>query len=212
MLVKPVDRCRAPALKTALPSASVQIYILPYLMAMEICPIVVDNCLITETMTDEGITRKLDRAIAMVIKRSESKKYFASIKDIRYENFLTNKMAIIWLIREGVPYSLFKLIRNYSPFSESDWSAILDISTKSLHRYKQTSRLFKPIQSEKIIEMAEVTYVGLDTFGDMDKFKLWLDTPNFSLGSLRPLELLKDSYGKEMVLAELTRINHGILA
>ena len=212
MLVKPVDRCRAPALKTALPSASVQIYILPYLMAMEICPIVVDNCLITETMTDEGITRKLDRAIAMVIKRSESKKYFASIKDIRYENFLTNKMAIIWLIREGVPYSLFKLIRNYSPFSESDWSAILDISTKSLHRYKQTSRLFKPIQSEKIIEMAEVTYVGLDTFGDMDKFKLWLDTPNFSLGSLRHLELLKDSYGKEMVLAELTRINHGILA
>ena len=144
--------------------------------------------------------------------RSESKKFFASIADIRYEDFLTNKMAIILLIREGVPYSLFNLIRNYSPFSETDWSTILDISTKSLHRYKQTARLFRTIQSEKIIEMAELTYVGLDTFGDMDKFKLWLDTPNFSLGGLRPLELLKDSYGKEMVLSELTRINHGILA
>jgi hypothetical protein len=26
------------------------------------------------------------------------------------------------------------------------------------------------------------------------------------------MELLKDSYGKEMVMAELTRINYGILA
>jgi putative toxin-antitoxin system antitoxin component (TIGR02293 family) len=176
----------------------------------EICPILVDNC--PKCMPDELITRKLDKEIGMLIKRSKSNKFFTAIGDIRYEEFLTNKMAIILLIREGVPYSLFSLIRDQSPFSEADWATILDISTKSLHRYKQTSRLFRPIQSEKIIEMAEVTHAGLDTFGDIDKFKLWLDTPNFALGSLRPLELLKDSYGKEMVLGELTRINHGILA
>lgn len=70
---------------------------------------------------------------------------------------------------------------------------------------------FKPLQSEKIIEMDEVTKVGLDVFGDMEKFKLWLNTPNFALGKLRPIELLKDSYGKEMVIGELTRINYGIL-
>ena len=59
--------------------------------------------------------------------------------------------------------------------------------------------------------MAEVTNVGLDVFGDMDKFKLWLDTPNYSLENMKPIELLKDSYGKEMVISELTRINYGIL-
>ena len=48
-------------------------------------------------------------------------------------------------------------------------------------------------------------------FGEMEKFKLWLDTPNFSLGNLKPMELLKDSYGKELVISELTRINYGIL-
>ena len=70
----------------------------------------------------------------------------------------------------------------------------------------------KGTQSEKIIEVAEVTNVGLDVFGDMEKCELWLDTPNFSLGNLKPLELLSDSYGKEMVISELTRINYGILA
>ena len=133
-------------------------------------------------------------------------------KDITYSDFLSNKMLMIFVIREGVSYSLFNLIQHFTPFTDDNWADFLGISTKSLHRYKQTSKRFKSIQSEKIIEMAEVTYVGLDVFGDMEKFKLWLETPNFSLGNLKPLELLKDSYGKELVISELTRINYGILA
>lgn len=117
---------------------------------------------------------------------------------------------MILVIRNGVPYSLFSLIQNVSPFSEENWAEILDISTKSLQRYKVTARSFKPIHSEKIIEMAEVTQMGLDTFRTMDKFKLWLETPNFALGNVKPFDLLKDSYGKELVLAELSHVNHGI--
>jgi len=74
-----------------------------------------------------------------------------------------------------------------------------------------SSYLFKSIHSEKIIEVAEVTKIGLDVFGNMDKFKLWLNTPNFALGRLKPIDLLKDSYGKELVISELISINHGIL-
>ena len=33
----------------------------------------------------------------------------------------------------------------------------------------------------------------------------------YALGKLKPIELLKDSYRKEMVISELNRINHGIL-
>lgn len=58
--------------------------------------------------------------------------------------------------------------------------------------------------------MAEVTKVGLDVFGNIEKLKLWLNTPSYALGNLKPIELLKDSYGKEMVISELNRINHGI--
>jgi uncharacterized protein (DUF2384 family) len=46
----------------------------------------------------------------------------------------------------------------------------------------------------------------------MDRFKSWLDTPSFALGNVKPLELLRDSYGKEMIVGELTRIRYGILA
>lgn len=161
---------------------------------------------------EKDITNKLNRELTEIIKRSaQSTQFPFPQKKLTYLDLFSDKMLVIQVIKAGVPYSFFSLIQDYTPFSDNDWAKFLDLSTKSLHRYKQTAKNFKPTQSEKIIEMVEVTNVGLDVFGNMEKFRLWLDTPNFALGNMKPIELLNDSYGKEMVIGELTRINHGIL-
>ncbi len=159
------------------------------------------------------IEAKLNKEIAAFLRDPRVTSFhFERKKDIGYNEFLADKMLIIAAIRAGIPYSLFELIQYQTPLSDTDWADFLGISTKSLHRYKTSNQHhFKAIHSEKIIEIAEVTKVGLDVFGSMDKLKLWLNTPNFALGKLNPIELLKDSYGKELVLSELTRINYGIL-
>ncbi len=160
------------------------------------------------------IETKLDKEIATFFKESDTSKFPVSIDNdkITYSDFLSNKMLIIAAIRIGISYSLFGLIQHYTPFTENNWADFLDISTKSLQRYKaEKKHHFKTIHSEKIIEMAEVTQMGLDVFGDMEKLKLWLNTQNYALGNLKPIDLLKDSYGKEMVMSELVRINYGIL-
>jgi putative toxin-antitoxin system antitoxin component (TIGR02293 family) len=159
----------------------------------------------------DPLEKRLDKEIVSLVKRATTKHRSPTIRVKSYSDFFNNKRAIILLINEGIPYSLFSVIRDSSPFSENDWSLLLNISVKSLQRYKQMDRQFKPSQSEKIIEIAEVTQKGIDTFGDINKFKLWLETPNFSMGGVKPLELLTDSYGKEMVVSELTKIDHGIL-
>ncbi|MBA2737857.1 MAG: DUF2384 domain-containing protein [Pyrinomonadaceae bacterium] len=153
-----------------------------------------------------NIEQKLDKEISTLFKPQSQNK-----RKLTYGEFLTDKMLMISLIKAGVPYSLFNLIKDVTPFSENDWAKFLNVSTKTLHRCKRDSKQFKPLQSEKIIEMAEVTNIGRETFGEVEKFKLWLDTPNYSLGNLKPMELLGDSYGKELVLSELIRINYGIL-
>jgi putative toxin-antitoxin system antitoxin component (TIGR02293 family) len=99
-----------------------------------------------------------------------------------------------------------------TPFSLNDWADYLDISRKSLIRYQNQDKAFKPIHTEKIIELAEVTKLGQEVFGNDEKFRLWLETPNFALGNFKPFDLLKDSYGKELLIGELTRIDHGILS
>lgn len=134
-----------------------------------------------------------------------------STAKIKFSDFLSNKLLVVQVIRKGIPYSLFTVIQHLTPFTINDWASYLDLSGKSLIRYQQQDKAFKSIHTEKIIELAEVSILGLEIFGDNKKFKLWLETPNYALGNLKPFDLLRDSYGKEMIIGELTRIDHGIL-
>ncbi|MHA7128875.1 type II RES/Xre toxin-antitoxin system antitoxin [Algoriphagus namhaensis] len=125
--------------------------------------------------------------------------------------FFSDKMLLVRAIRKGIPQHLFISLKSMLPFSDEEWADFLDISLKSLQRYKKDeSHLFKSIHSEKILELTEVIAAGREVFDSQEKFSLWLDTPSFALGGMKPIELIKDSYGKEMVLSEIQRIDQGI--
>lgn len=134
-------------------------------------------------------------------------------KNFGFEDLLNNKLLLIHTIRKGIPFSLFAEIKQLVPFTDENWAEVLNTSTKSLQRYKQENNfLFKPIHSEKIIEIAEVALLGNQVFDAPSHFQQWLNTPCYALGSHKPFELLQDSYGKELVLNELNRIDQGIFA
>ena len=157
--------------------------------------------------------KQLDKALQVYIRNIGPKDLDSAQKaKISFTGLLSNKLLLVMLIRKGIPYSIFTLIQNITPFSLNDWANYLDISTKSLSRYQQQDKPFKPGLTEKIIELAEVTNLGIAVFGNNEKFRVWLETPNYALGNLKPFDLLRDSYGKEMIIGELTRIEHGILA
>jgi len=162
--------------------------------------------------TVENNNTQINKALNTYLRKIEqSGKIRLHSKNVTYKKFFTNRMLIVKSIRSGIPYSLFKHIKDITPFTENDWATFLDISTKSLQRYKKDSEyIFKPIHSEKIIELAEVTNLGKDVFDSNDQFYIWLNSSSLALGNLKPIELLKDSYGKEMVLNELNRIDQGI--
>lgn len=155
---------------------------------------------------------QLSKELSQYLRETDANDYVKLPKKIDYTQFFQNKLLLVFAIRNGLPYAVFELIQLHSPFSLQDWADLLNISYKSIQRYKTQQSRFKPTQSEKIFEVAEVLEMGTEVFGDMEKLKLWLDTTNFALGNLKPVELLHDSYGKEMVLAELNRIEHGIFA
>ena len=160
-----------------------------------------------------GIESKLDKEITSFFKSLGEGLFLKDKKkSITYRQLMENKLLMIEVIRMGIPFKVYDLIKSLSPFEEADWASFLDVSTKTLQRYKtESNHRFKSSHSEKIMEMAEVTQIGLDVFGSIEKLRSWLHTPSFALGNVKPVELLKDSYGKELVLTELVRINHGIL-
>ena len=157
-------------------------------------------------------TVQLDKAVRVYVTKVEKESGYKLInKNITYNDFFKNRMLLVHAIREGVSFDFFSLIKEKTPFNDEDWAGFLGISTKSLQRNKaKESFVFKPMQSEKIFELAEVTNLGNEVFDDENSFYSWLNSPSFDLGNLKPMELLKDSYGKEMVLGELYKIDQGI--
>ena len=136
---------------------------------------------------------------------------YPTLKGVPLSRFFSDRMMVVDVIRQGIPTSLFMSIKEMTPFSDQEWSDFLDISLKSLQRYKKESDyIFRSIHSEKIIELMEVTAVGLEVFDRGADFAAWLNANSHALGNRRPIELLRDSYGKELVLNELHRIDQGV--
>ena len=134
-----------------------------------------------------------------------------SWQNMRYSEVLNDKLLVAMAIRKGVTNSLFYEIKTNSPFNETQWSEFLNINLRTLQRYKNDkNHVFKPLQSERIFELAEVVSAGNAIFDSPEYFQLWLNSPSVALANEKPIDLLDSSYGKELVLAELNRIEHGI--
>jgi putative toxin-antitoxin system antitoxin component (TIGR02293 family) len=158
------------------------------------------------------LSKQLDLQIRKFLGQDTVKNEFqVQEQALTYSNLFSDRMLIVNAIKKGIPYHLFSCIQQLSPFSLNEWSSLLDVSTKTLQRYEKSNKQFKPIHSEKIIELAEVTKLGLEVFEyNSGHLKLWLETPSFALGNRKPIDLIADSYGKDLVISELVRIEEGI--
>ncbi|WP_236974790.1 type II RES/Xre toxin-antitoxin system antitoxin [Membranihabitans maritimus] len=128
------------------------------------------------------------------------------------ENIFKDKLLMRSIVREGIPYSLFDRICSASSLNTQLWAKLMGISHKTIQRYEQDQKTFRPSYSEKILQLAEVFATGQDVFENREKFHHWLETPSFALGSQKPMDLLKDSFGRELVIRELNNIEYGIFA
>jgi len=204
---------------------------------LENCRYIYDNCQKTTMDAKQKIKAVQDksdtRATKLVVKskstevtplkelNQEFKNYILKFKlpvrktaggAVAFTDYLNDRLLMVEVIKKGITYSLFEEIQKLSSLTSQEWATILNLSTRSLQRYKEQDQLFKPIQSEKIMELGEIFILGNEVFGDTDKFKRWLEKPNFAIGNVRPTDLLSDSYGQQIVTEELNRINYGIFA
>jgi len=69
---------------------------------------------------------------------------------------------------------------------------------------------FNPSVTEKVLEIEEVYRRGLDAFGE--SFYAWMDAQNVVFDGKKPKELLANSFGVRILLDEIGKLEHGVLA
>jgi putative toxin-antitoxin system antitoxin component (TIGR02293 family) len=95
--------------------------------------------------------------------------------------------------------------------TQIDIAKWLDITEPTLRKHIQGSRDLNQGLSEHIIQLVELFNKGLDTFGSLDEFKSWLKHYNPGIDAI-PFDLLDTITGINIVIAQLIRIDYGVLA
>jgi uncharacterized protein (DUF2384 family) len=62
------------------------------------------------------------------------------------------------------------------------------------------------------LQLAALYQQGEEVFGELTRFKDWMDYPNTVLSGKKPIELLDAPSGFQWISNELIRIAHGVLA
>ena len=132
----------------------------------------------------------------------EGKRGFADIK---------NDNDFISVIRTGIPKQAMTHLMDIADISLNEMAAIIHTSDRTLRRYTPQQKLSQE-QSERTIEMAKLYCRGEEIFGNMENFRQWMNTILLPFGNKKPKAFLDTSLGINMIMDELGRIEHGILA
>lgn len=124
---------------------------------------------------------------------------------------IKNNADFIDIIRDGIPRKSIDHLMENTGLTVVEISNIIRTSDRTLRRYTAKQKL-NPEQTERILELARLYSRGEEVFGQMEKFKSWMNNPVMALGNKKPKEFLDTSIGIELLMNELGRIEHGIFA
>ena len=93
--------------------------------------------------------------------------------------------------RKGVDYETFDRLTGNFPLNSTDWSKILNVSERTIQRYKREKKKFDSIHTEKLLLIMLLFKKGIEVFESTSNFISWINTKNISLGGIEPISLLE---------------------
>ena len=123
-----------------------------------------------------------------------------------------NKTARVIPSLKDFTYTEFKKISDKTPFTQAEWASMLHISERTLQRYAKSNGSFAPINAERALQIDNVLRRAKEVFGSIETFYKWLKQKPPMLEGTLSLESLTTAAGIAMLLTQLGRLEHGILA
>lgn len=109
-------------------------------------------------------------------------------------------------------YKEFKKIADTVPFTQQEWSDILHVSERTLQRYAKANSSFPFSVTDRVLQIDKIMKRGTEVFGNINKFINWIRSNPPALEGRISIHSLKTFDGINMILAQLVRIEHGVLA
>jgi putative toxin-antitoxin system antitoxin component (TIGR02293 family) len=122
---------------------------------------------------------------------------------------ISNEMDLINLSRHGVRKSSLKSLAQYLGITMDKMSSLLHTSHRNIQR-KDEDELLDTLKTEKVLELAAFIQRGIEVIGSGDGFREWLHSPILALGNRKPIDFLDTTFGIQMALKVLGRLEQGV--
>ena len=144
-------------------------------------------------------------------KKCQKKREVALIFKKAFHKQIHSEMDVIEMSKVGVTKRSLISFGDCFGFTPDRLAYMLPITLRTIQRYKNTQK-FNPTISEHIIQLARLMVRGTEVFESRENFLSWFTTPNTALGGKIPSDLVSLHTGAQLVMDELTRIDHGVFA
>ena len=104
------------------------------------------------------------------------------------------------------------LAATISLFPPADLADILEVSPKTITRWKKSGEALTPQQTDRIAHVEAILLQGEELFGSRERVMEWMQGKVLSLNCLRPIDVLKTETGRKRVANVLHGIAWGMAA
>lgn len=100
---------------------------------------------------------------------------------------------------------------SYLGYTQGDSSELLETDPSTISRWKNSKKSVDigKLRSKVLLNLDEIMAKGIRIFGNEELFREWLNTTNYALGDIKPVDLLKDVYSMELVEGALDAMSWG---
>ena len=130
---------------------------------------------------------------------------------VPYQTYFESPTSRLSVIKGGLSSSSLQDLLVISGSTRFDIAHKLDLTEPTLRKHLGANKGLSKSLSEHVLFLLELYDKGIDTFGNVDEFKNWLPQHNIGIDA-KPNDLLDSITGINIVMNELNRIDHGILA
>jgi putative toxin-antitoxin system antitoxin component (TIGR02293 family) len=124
---------------------------------------------------------------------------------------ISSDMDLINLSRHGIRKSSLKSLAGYLGITMEKMSSLVHSSHRNIQR-KDEDELLDTLKTEKVLELAAFIKRGIDVIGTEDAFKEWVHSPILALGNRKPIDFLDTTFGMQMALKVLGRLEQGVFS
>lgn len=120
----------------------------------------------------------------------------------------SNLLQLMELIEEGIKLKEIKPMMSYLEFELDTMAKLLEVSPRTVQRWEGDTLIGK-LAGKHVIDLDRLINRGVEVFGSEESFKDWLNQRNIALGDQRPIKLLAQPYGIELVEDAVDALDYG---